>query len=179
MSYTTFIRIVSVRDYITIFDNLTLRCDMTTLLPDHARFCSGLRSDIRHAMLISSYHMELCWRSFSFSFRARIIFQRDFISKVREQCSKCEGYEHYDYQCPSKSRHVNVVPSDNVDDSRIIDDVYVPSRLLVSLMIYQLISVPQFLMRFMFLLGVLVMLWMLWSLVWPYMLLGIHLSHLW
>jgi len=47
-----------------------------------------------------------------------------FIFKVREQCSKCEGYGDYGYRCPSKSRHVNVVPSDDVDDSRVVEDVY-------------------------------------------------------
>ena len=52
-----------------------------------------------------------------------LTFQRIFIPKAREQC--CEGYEHYDYQCPSESRHVNIVLSYDVDDSRVIDDVYI------------------------------------------------------
>jgi len=57
-------------------------------------------------------------------------FKGIFIFIVREQCSKCEGYGHYDYQCPSKSRHVNIVPSD-VDDSRVVKDVMFFLRLLV------------------------------------------------
>jgi len=56
-------------------------------------------------------------------------FKGIFISKTREQCSKCEGYRHYDYQCPSKSRHVNIVSSDDVDDSRVVEDIYVLSEI--------------------------------------------------
>ena len=56
-------------------------------------------------------------------------FKGIFIFKSREQCSKREGYEHYDYQYPSKSRHVNIGPSVDVDDSRSVEDVYVPSKI--------------------------------------------------
>jgi len=41
-----------------------------------------------------------------------------------------------DYQCFAKSRHVNIVPSDDVDDSKVVKNVYVPSRLLMSSRIY-------------------------------------------
>jgi len=44
----------------------------------------------------------------------------------RPNCPKCEGCEHYDYQCPSKSRHVSNVSSNNVDDSKVIEYVHVP-----------------------------------------------------
>jgi len=43
-------------------------------------------------------------------------------------CPKCEGYEHYDYQCPSTSQQVRTVSSDDVDDSKIIEDVHVPPK---------------------------------------------------
>jgi len=31
-------------------------------------------------------------------------------------------------QCPSESRHVRIVPSNDVDDSKIIEDVHIPSN---------------------------------------------------
>jgi len=47
---------------------------------------------------------------------------------AKVQCSKCEGYVHYDYQCPSESQHVRTVPSDDIDDSKVVEDVHVPSK---------------------------------------------------
>jgi len=37
-------------------------------------------------------------------------------------------YEHYDYQCPSKSQHVSIVSSNDVDDSNVVENVHVPSE---------------------------------------------------
>jgi len=42
---------------------------------------------------------------------------------AKARCSKCEGYGHYNYQCPSESRHVRIMPNNNVDDSKVVDDV--------------------------------------------------------
>jgi len=47
-------------------------------------------------------------------------------AKVRR--SKCERYVHYDYQCRSESQHVRIVSSDEVDVSRVIKEVHVPSN---------------------------------------------------
>jgi len=47
-------------------------------------------------------------------------------AKVR--CSKCEGYGHYDYQCLLESRHVRIVSSDDVDDSKVVKDVHISSK---------------------------------------------------
>ena len=44
------------------------------------------------------------------------------------KCSKCGEYEHYDYECPSMSQHTNDVQIDNIDNSRIIEDVHSPSE---------------------------------------------------
>ena len=38
-----------------------------------------------------------------------------------------EKYRYYDYQCPSASQHVRIVLSDDVDDSKVVKDVHVPS----------------------------------------------------
>jgi len=64
------------------------------------KFISGLRSDIRHAMITNSYGVDSVEDTFDFALK--IDFQGDS-AKVWEQCSKCEGYRHYDYQCPSES----------------------------------------------------------------------------
>ena len=42
--------------------------------------------------------------------------------------SKCEGYGHYDYQCPSESQHVKIVPTDDVDNSKVVEDVQIPPK---------------------------------------------------
>jgi len=47
---------------------------------------------------------------------------------VKVRYSKCEGYEHYDYQYPSESRHVRIVPSDDVDDSKVVENVHISSK---------------------------------------------------
>jgi len=43
-------------------------------------------------------------------------------------CFKYKGYEHYDYQCSSESQHVRIVPTDEVDDSKVVEDVQVPPK---------------------------------------------------
>ena len=43
-------------------------------------------------------------------------------------CSKCTGYGHYNYQCTSESQHVRTVPTDEVDGSKYVKDVQVPSK---------------------------------------------------
>ena len=53
-------------------------------------------------------------------------FKRLVNAKAR--CSKCEGYGHYDYQCPSKCQHVRTVFSNDVDDSKVVEDVHVPPK---------------------------------------------------
>ena len=44
----------------------------------------------------------------------------------RSGCSICEGYGHYDFQCFLESQHVRIVSSDEVDVSRVIEEVHVP-----------------------------------------------------
>jgi len=38
-------------------------------------------------------------------------------------------YRDYDYQYPSKSRYVSILPGDDVDDSKVLEDVYVLSKI--------------------------------------------------
>ena len=66
--------------------------------------------------------------------------------KTRERCFTCEGYGHHanecssikcsncgefrhnGYQCPSKSQHTNNVQIDDIDNSKIVEDVQIPSE---------------------------------------------------
>ena len=72
--------------------------------------------------------------------------------KTRKRCFTCEGYGHhaykcslikcskygefghYDYQCPSKSLHIDIVSVNDFDNLRIVEDVHILLRLLVMLM---------------------------------------------
>ena len=49
---------------------------------------------------------------------------------AKAKCYKCEGYGHYDYQCPSESQHVKIVSSDEVDVSKVIEENHVPSNIV-------------------------------------------------
>ena len=47
---------------------------------------------------------------------------------AKAKCYKCERCGYYDYQCPSESQHVKIVSSDEVDVSKVIEEVYVPPK---------------------------------------------------
>ena len=87
------------------------------------KFVLGLRSKIKCAMITNSNDVDTLEEAFDFALKLDLTFKGLLIAKAQEQCSKCEGYEHYDFQCPSESRHVRIVPSDNVDDSIVAEDV--------------------------------------------------------
>jgi len=57
-------------------------------------------------------------------FTLKIDLAVKMLVNAKARCSKCEGYGHYDCQCPSKSRHVSIVSSDDVDDSKVVVDVH-------------------------------------------------------
>ena len=52
------------------------------------------------------------------------------IVNAKARCSKCEGYGHHDYQCPSESQHIRIVPIDDIDDSKVVDNVQVPPKIV-------------------------------------------------
>jgi len=58
-----------------------------------------------------------------------VTFER--LVNIKTRSFKCEGYGHYDYQCSLKSRHVRIMPHDNVDDLKVVKDVTFFLRLLV------------------------------------------------
>ena len=54
-------------------------------------------------MITSSYDLDTAEEAFDVALKIDLTFKR--LINVMARCSKCEGYEHYNYQCPSKSRH--------------------------------------------------------------------------
>ena len=120
---------MSVQYYIAKFDDLTLYCDMRKdRSQTTSKFCLGLRSTIRGVMITSSYHVDSVKEAFHLALELELAFKGIFIFKAKEQCFKCEAYRYYDYQCPSTSRHVKIVPSDDVVDSKVVENVYILSE---------------------------------------------------
>jgi len=118
---------IYIHDYIAIFKNLTHRNDVR----EHhyetiTRFVWSLWSKIRRVMITSSYDLDTIEEAFDVTLRIDLAFKMLVNAKAR--CCKCEGYEHYDYQCPSESQHVTTMLTDDVDDSKIVEDVHVPSK---------------------------------------------------
>ena len=77
-------------------------------------------------MISNSYDLDTVEKAFDVALKIDLTFIRLVNAKAR--CSKCEGYGHYDYQYPSKSRHVSIVPSDDVDDLKVVENVHIPSK---------------------------------------------------
>ena len=77
-------------------------------------------------MITGSYDLDTVEETFDVALKIDLTYKTLVNDNARY--SKCEGYGHYDYQCPSKSQHVGIVPSDDVDNSKVVEDVYVPSK---------------------------------------------------
>jgi len=74
-------------------------------------------------MIMSSHDVDTLEEVFDFGLKIDLTFKSLLLTGAWEQCSKYEGYKHYDYQCPSESQYVRIVPIDNVDDSKVVEDV--------------------------------------------------------
>ena len=85
MSYTISVGIICLFwDYIARFNNLTLHCDVREdCYQTIFRFCSGLRPDVRCAMLTSSYYVYSVEEAFRFVLELELSFKRIFIFKAR------------------------------------------------------------------------------------------------
>ena len=77
-------------------------------------------------MITGPYDLDTVEEAFDVALRLDLTFKTLVNAKIR--CSKCKGYGHYDHQCPSESQHVKTVPTDDVDDSKVVEDVNVPSK---------------------------------------------------
>ena len=77
-------------------------------------------------MIIDFYDLDTVEKAFNVALKIDLTFKTLVSAKAR--CFNYEGYGHYDYQCPSESQHVRIVPNDDVDDLKVIEDVYIPSK---------------------------------------------------
>ena len=80
-------------------------------------------------MITSAYGVDFIEDSFSFALKIDLTFIGIVSAKAWEQCFKCERYGHYEYWCSSENQHVNFVPSDGVDDSKIVKDAHIHSEI--------------------------------------------------
>ena len=69
-------------------------------------------------MITDFYNLDTVKKAFDVALKIGLTFKTLVNAKTR--CFKYEGYGHNNYQCPSESRHVRIVPSNNVDDSRLL-----------------------------------------------------------
>jgi len=79
-------------------------------------------------MITGTYDLDTIEEAFDVTLRLDLTFKT--LVNVKARCSKCKGYEYYDYQCPSESQHVRTVPTDDVDDSKIVKDVQVSPKIV-------------------------------------------------
>ena len=59
-------------------------------------------------MITGSYDLDTVEETFDVALKINLTFKK--LVNIKARCFKCEGYGHYDYQCPSES-HVRIVPS--------------------------------------------------------------------
>ena len=64
----------------------------------------------------------------AFDVALRLDLTFNMLVNAKTRCSKCKRCGHYDYQCPLESQRVKTVPTDEVDDSKVVEDVQVPPR---------------------------------------------------
>ena len=62
-------------------------------------------------MITSSDDVDTLKEAFDFALKLNLTFKGLLIAKAWEESSKCKGYGYYDYQCPSESRHIRIMPS--------------------------------------------------------------------
>jgi len=118
---------MSVYDYIVIFKDLTHRSEVREHPSETVTmFVWGLRPNIKHAMIAGPYDLDTVEEAFDVALRLDLTFK--MLVNAKAKCSKCEGYRHYDYQCPSECQHVRIVSSDEVDVSKVIEKVHVPCK---------------------------------------------------
>ena len=100
---------LSVQDYIVIFKDLTHRSDVRKHHSETiTRFVWGLRPKIKRAMITDPYDLDTVEDAFKVALKLDLTFKTLINAKVK--CSKCKGYGHSNYQCPSESQHVRTVP---------------------------------------------------------------------
>jgi len=77
-------------------------------------------------MITAPYDLDTVEEVFDVALKLDLTFKT--LVNTNARCSQCEGYGHYDYQCPSESQHVKTVPTNDVDDSKVVENVHVLSK---------------------------------------------------
>ena len=77
-------------------------------------------------MITDSYNLNIIEEVFDIALKLILTFKTLVNAKTRY--SKCKRYGHYDYQCPSECQHYRTVSSNDVDDSKVVEDVHVPLK---------------------------------------------------
>ena len=86
----------------------------------------GFKVQIKACFGHCSYDLDIIEEASDVSLKLDLTFK--IIVNTKGWCSKSKGYGHYDYQCPSESQHIRTVPIDNIDDSKVVEDVQVPPK---------------------------------------------------
>ena len=76
--------------------------------------------------LTCPYDLDTVEEAFDVALKLDLTFKTLVNAKAR--CSKFKRYGHYDYQCPSECQHVTTMSSNDVNDSKVIEDVHVPPK---------------------------------------------------
>ena len=58
-------------------------------------------------LITGSYDLDIVEEAFDVALKVDLTFK--FLINVKAWCFNCDGYGHYDYQCPSESQHVRIV----------------------------------------------------------------------
>jgi len=77
--------------------------------------------------VLCSYNLDTIEKAFDVALKLDLT--RKMLANAKVWCSKCEGYEHYNYQCPSECQHIRTVSNNDVDNSKVIEDVHVPIKI--------------------------------------------------
>ena len=78
-------------------------------------------------MIAGSYDLDTVKEPFAL----KIDLTFKSLVNAKAWCYKCEGYEHYDYHCSSKSQHVSIVSSNVLTTQKLLRMSSFLLRLLV------------------------------------------------
>ena len=116
---------MSVHNYIVIFKGLTHHSEVREHPSETViRFVRGLRPKIKCVMITGQYDLDTVEDAFDVALRLDLTFKT--LVNVKVRCSKCKRYRHY--QCLSESQHVRTMLTDEVDDSKVVEDVQVSPK---------------------------------------------------
>jgi len=77
-------------------------------------------------MITDSYDLDTVEEADDVALNINLTFKT--LVNVKARCTKCKVYGYYDYQCSLKSQYIRTVSSDDVDDSKVIENVHVSSK---------------------------------------------------